>query len=105
MGVATISKAIYSFLEMVRAINIIAALLCLVCVLIICIAPFADLPETIVQPLQLAILLMLAFVAGMFLHAGILCITVLRLMLPAGCLTSPTSFLLRPIDANCVQQC
>lgn len=90
---------------MVKAVNIIVALTCLVCVLVICIAPFADLPETIIQPLLFILLLILSLVAGIVLSGGIASFMVLRPLLPSGCFTSPPGFLLCPIETSCVQQC
>ena len=87
---------------MARAINILAALLCLICVIAICIAPSVDLPETTVKSLEFVILLMLALIAGTLLHSSIALRTVPGILIPVGCSTAPPSSLLRPIETNCV---
>ena len=46
------------------------ALLCLVCVVVICIAPDLDLPDTVLRAKKLAVLLLLAIVALASVIAG-----------------------------------
>jgi len=102
--VAKEAKGIYHLLRMARAVKIITALLCMVCVISLCVAPWVDPPETTLKSLQVILFLMFAFVACTLLFTG---------MLP---LETPLVFrrwhnprlaphLGLPIQTNCVQQC
>lgn len=90
---------------MTRAAKIIVALLCMVCVLILCIAPFVDIPVTVLKSLQVVILLMLsltgcALLLSGALHSGLVAPRQLVLRVNSGPLIRPL-----PIETNCVQQC
>jgi hypothetical protein len=104
LDVANWQKAIYHLFKMARAINIITALLCLICVIAICIAPSVDLPQTTLKSLQFVILLMLSLIASTYLLSSILYRTIPGLLIPDGYSTAPPSSLLRPIETNCVLQ-
>ena len=82
------------------------ALLCLVCVVVICVAPDVDLPDTVVRAKQLALLLLLATLAFAGLWTGGLLTSTSR---PSVDLAPPESaqsgrFLSEP-TGNCVFRC
>lgn len=91
---------------MARFAKIVVALLCITCVLTLCIAPYVDIPVTVLKSLQITLLLLsLLLVAARLLISS-------RLFLLAffrGRVTesrAPLIPLLRlPIQTNCVQQC
>jgi hypothetical protein len=90
---------------MTRAVKIATVLVCIVCLLALCIAPWVDPPETILKALQVVLLLMSALVVGLFMQAEIL---PLQLQLFASMTRSnplPIQGLLLPRETNCVQQC
>jgi len=91
---------------MARSTKIIVALLCLVCVLALCIAPYVDIPVTALRSLQTILLLMLALATALLLvDSPPFCLTFCRRILPAaGCTALHWSFFL-PLEANCVLQC
>jgi hypothetical protein len=89
---------------MMRAILIVSALLCLACVLMLCIAPFVDLPETVIRPFQ-SLLFVLLFMTTGLLFSSDMVATVFQIIFPGGRVSSPFRFLLRPIETTCVQQC
>jgi hypothetical protein len=103
-GVAMAGKGIYHRHRMARAINIAAAVLCLICVIALCIAPSVDIPDTTLKSLQIVFLMMLILVAGVFLPTG-------TVELPFGSRfrDGQRSALVRspllPIQLNNVQQC
>ena len=49
---------------MVRVAKVVVALLCIVCILSLCIAPFVDIPVTVLKSLQVVLLFMLSLVAN-----------------------------------------
>ena len=91
---------------MTRAIKLIAAMLCITCVLALCIAPWVDPPNTIFKSLQMLLLLTLSIAAAALLLAG---------MIPAGFHLlfkgrmrdwfDPVLHFVLPLEKNCVQQC
>lgn len=90
---------------MTRAVKIATVLVCIVCLLALCVAPWVDPPETILKSLQVILLLMSALVAGLFLLTDIL---PLQLQVFTGIVRSnplPIPGLLLPSEINCVQQC
>ena len=89
---------------MVRYVKIFVAVCCIVCILALCIAPYADIPVTVLDALQFVIMLMFATVGGMLLlawafHQLVISQVVLRVEQK-----SPTRSLLLPIETTCVQQ-
>lgn len=92
---------------MTRSAKIIVALLCILCVLALCVAPYVDIPVTVLKSLQTALLLILSLVAGALLLVSsfLFCPALFRRMaLRIGSRTLIWPFFL-PIDTNCVQQC
>lgn len=85
--------------------NIAAALLCVISVVALCIAPSVDIPDTTLQALQAGFLMMLILIAGAFLRAGIVDLTPLPSSFGVGRLAALIRSPLLPIQANCVQQC
>jgi hypothetical protein len=53
-------------------VKVLVALLCIVCVLAICIAPDADLPDTVTRATQVAWMLLITIVASAFVVIGLL---------------------------------
>ncbi|MGC1297345.1 MAG: hypothetical protein WA869_20130 [Alloacidobacterium sp.] len=90
---------------MARAINIAAALLCVISVIALCIAPSVDIPDTTLQSLQAGLLMMLILVAGAFLRAGIVDLAPLPSSFGVGRQAALVRSPLPPIQTNCVQQC
>lgn len=89
---------------MVRYIKIFVAVFCIVCILALCIAPYADIPVTILDALQFVIMLMFAMVGGVLLLAfAFHQLLISRVVLRAE-RKSPTRSLLLPIETTCVQQ-
>lgn len=91
---------------MARYAKIIVALLCLVCVLALCVAPYVDIPVTVLKSLQNAILLMVLLGTASLLLADIL---QTHLVLFRHIARTSHNGLVRPlrspIEASCVQQC
>jgi hypothetical protein len=90
---------------MARAINIAAALLCLVCILAVCIAPSVDIPDTTLKSLQIVLLMMLILFAGVFQLAGIANLALLSRSFSVGFPAALVRSSLPPIQTSCVQQC
>jgi len=90
---------------MARAINIAAALLCLVCVLAVCIAPSVDIPDTTLKSLQIILLMMLILIAGVFKLAGIADLALRSRSFSVGRPAALVRSSVPPIQTNCVQQC
>jgi hypothetical protein len=91
---------------MTRSVKIMVALLCIVCVLALCIAPYVDIPVTALRSLQTLLVLMFAlagalvFIDSSILGLGLSPRALLRPHNAASCL-----FFVLPIEASCVQQC
>lgn len=51
---------------MARAIKFVVVVVCAVCIVAICIAPFADLPATNLRSYQMAVMLMWSLIASAF---------------------------------------
>ena len=92
-------------LEMVRSIKIFVAVFCIVCILALCIAPYADIPASVLEALQVVIMLMFALLTGALLVAGLFYLIVVRVAEPVYLRKAPTRSLLLAIDSSCVQQC
>jgi uncharacterized membrane protein len=92
--------------RVVRAIQFAVAIVCLVCVLAICIAPWIDLPHTTNRAYLLALLLLFALFACHISSARLL-----RGCAQIRCWRSQTIFRRRisiplvPLQAGCVLQC
>jgi hypothetical protein len=87
-----------------RATYIAAALFCLVCVIALCIAPYADIPETTLKSLQLILWIMFTLFAGVFLPTGTVQLVTARQTLNRADRATPLRSIL-PIQTNCIQQC
>lgn len=99
-------QPIYHFPQMARFAKVVVALLCIVCVPVLSIAPFVDIPVTVLRSLQLVLLLMLSLMANA-LTLVILFQQVLRLFSRVGC-TCPDNgiqSLRLPLLPKCVLQC
>ena len=91
---------------MTRCAKIVVALLCVVCVLALCIAPYVDIPVTVLESLQTAILLMVLLLAASVLLANILLSHLARFQQVArASYTTLNRPILLPLEKNCVQQC
>lgn len=91
--------------EMVRSIKIFVAVFCIVCILALCIAPYADIPVTVLEALQVVLMLMFALVTGLFLVAGLYYQVLVQTVAPLYVRKSPRRSLLLPLESSCVQQC
>jgi hypothetical protein len=90
---------------MMRFTKIVVALLCIVCVLALCIAPYVDIPVTVLKSLQILLLLMSSMAAGALTLASLFHrVSTRYLILRVGYETriQPLSL---PFETNCVQQC
>jgi hypothetical protein len=95
------------FEKIAKTATVLVALLCIVCVLALCIAPYVDIPVTALKSLQIALLMMLALAGSAALMAQGL---FFRLAMPAsealpGDFAAPLRPRMLPIECNCVQQC
>lgn len=81
------------------------ALVCIVCLLALCIAPWVDPPETTLKSLQIILLLMTSFIAGLFVLAEILTMVWRLHFRTAGFQILPIPDLRLPREKTCVQQC
>ena len=90
---------------MVRSIKIFVAVFCIVCILALCIAPYADIPLTVLEALQVVIMLMFALLTGVLLLTGLFYLMMVRVAEPVYIRKAPTRSLLLAIDSSCVQQC
>lgn len=90
---------------MVRSIKIFVALFCIVCILALCIAPYADIPATVLEALQVVIMLMFAAITSLFLVAGLFYQVLSGSTEPLYIRKAPKRWLLLPLETNCLQQC
>lgn len=90
---------------MVRVAKIVVAMLCIVCVLALCVAPYVDIPFTVLKALQDIFLLMFAVFVCVLPLMGLFC----RVRVRCGMLRSDHSALIRslcsPLETTCVLQC
>jgi len=103
--VANRKKSIYDFCRMGRAIKVVVVLLCLICVLTLCIAPWVDPPETTLKALQVILFLISTFAFFAFWLVGILSPKSRHSDKPAPPADFPVPGLLPPCEAGCVQRC
>lgn len=90
---------------MTQAVKITIALVCIVCLLALCIAPWVDPPETTLKSLQIILLLMASFIAGLFVLAGIPALAWRLLLGMVGFQILRIPDLRLPREKTCVQQC
>ncbi len=90
---------------MVRSIKIFVAVFCIVCILALCIAPYADIPASVLEALQVVVMLMFALLTSVLLAAGLFYLIMVCSAEPLYIRKAPTRSLLLPIDSSCVQQC
>jgi hypothetical protein len=90
---------------MARFTKILVALLCIVCVLALCIAPYVDIPVTVLKSLQIALMMLLLLAgAGSLVSGWLFLLTFFRRGKTIG--RAPIiPVLILPIQTNCVQQC
>lgn len=89
---------------MVRYIKIFVAIFCIVCILALCIAPYADIPATVLDTLQFVIMLMFAMVGAVLLLAGAFPHLVISQATLRSEPKSPARSPLLPIETTCVQR-
>jgi hypothetical protein len=90
---------------MARAIYYVAAVLCLICVIAICIAPDVDLPDTHLRSSLMALMMMLCLVAGALWAIPYLIDPVCRVRRRSGSHQEENYRIAKMIVANCVLQC
>lgn len=90
---------------MVRFAKIVVALLCITCVLALCVAPYVDIPLTVLKSLQVILLLALSLVAGVLLLLNLFHQVQILYALARWHHTAVFRSLLSPLQTNCVQQC
>jgi hypothetical protein len=90
---------------MVRSAKIVVALLCIVCVLALCVAPYADIPVSALKSLEVVLLLMLSLAAAALPRAHLFLRVLFRIAsLRTGHTAQPCPLLL-PTQTSCVLQC
>ena len=90
---------------MARAIKVVLALLCIICVLALCIAPWVDPPDTTLKSLQIILFLMSSLAACGFWLVGVLSPESENPTNTLWQFASPIPDFLLPHETNCVQQC
>ena len=90
---------------MVRFLRIFVAVLCIVCILALCIAPFADIPLSVLKALQVVIMLMFGLMSGILLLTRIFHRAPAHDAPSRADCKSPMRCLLLPLETNCVQRC
>lgn len=90
---------------MLRYIKIFVALFCIVCILALCIAPYADIPVTVLEALQVVVMLVFAAITSRLVVTGLFSQVLSASAEPLYIRKSPTRSLLLPLDSSCVQQC
>lgn len=98
-------KPIYHCLWMVRFARIIVALVCIACVLALCVAPYVDIPETVLKSIQIVLLLVLSLAA---FELSLLSLLNVMFVLQANVRPDRAShmhILLPPFEKSCVLQC
>ena len=100
------SKANLSTIFLVlRVAKIVVAMLCIVCVLALCIAPYVDIPFTVLKALQDVLLLILALLVCALLLASLFHQVLTRYTLVRWHNPDFMRSMLPPLETNCVQQC
>ena len=90
---------------MVRFARLIVALLCIACVLALCVAPYVDIPVTVLESIQIVLLLVFSLAAAEDSLANLLKVMfVLRANVWPDRATHMRVFL-PPLEKNCVLQC
>ncbi|WP_158749700.1 hypothetical protein [Acidobacterium sp. S8] len=90
---------------MARILTIAVALLCVICVLALCIAPSVDIPQTVLKSLQVIALLIFSLVAGTLLLADLVRLAFLVRSLEDNRVVASILGPLLPLEISCVQQC
>ncbi|HVW77893.1 MAG TPA: hypothetical protein VHB45_09780 [Alloacidobacterium sp.] len=91
---------------MARIFTIAVALICIVCVLALCIAPSVDIPQTVLKSLQIIALLMFTLIASAYLVAAVLRLATFLQQANLGASWEPSpQSPLTPLQVSCVQQC
>lgn len=90
---------------MVRSIRIFVAVLCIVCILALCIAPYADIPVSVLEALQVVIMLIFALITSVLVLAGLFYQVLSGSTEPLYIRKAPKRWLLLPLETNCLQQC
>lgn len=99
------TRLFYHLIQMVRFLRIFVAVLCIVCILALCIAPFADIPLTVMKALQVVIMLMFGLMGSILLIAGSFCRVQLHESGPRVGRGTPMRCMFLPLEMNCVQRC
>lgn len=87
-----------------RVAKIVIAMLCIVCVLALCIAPYVDIPFTVLKALQ-DVLLIFSLLIGALALVNLFHQVLVRCALMPSDYTTLTRSLFSPLEANCVLQC
>jgi hypothetical protein len=90
---------------MMRFAKIFVALLCIVCVLALCVAPYADIPVTILKSLRILLLLMFSLAAGALTLVSLFHWVSIRYVITRVDHKTHIQPLSLPFETNCVQQC
>lgn len=88
-----------------RVAKIVVAMVCIVCVLALCIAPYVDIPFTVLKALQDVLLLTFALLVCALALLGIFHQLLARCALMRSDYRVLTRSLLSPLETNCVLQC
>jgi hypothetical protein len=89
----------------VRFAKIAVALLCITCVLALCIAPYVDIPFTVLKALQDVVLLMFSLLTGVLLLVSLFHHAPVRFVPARWRHTAVFPSILPPLETNCVQRC
>jgi hypothetical protein len=90
---------------MTRATKVVLALLCIICVLALCIAPWVDPPETTLKSLQVILFLMSALAVYAFWLAEILARVLLEFPWPIWRNSLLAPYLLLSLDTGSILRC
>lgn len=89
---------------MARFLKIFVAVLCIVCILALCIAPFVDIPVTVLKVLQVVVMLMFGM-SSVLLLCGVFDPTAAWTSAARAVDPSPTLWSILPLETNCVHRC
>jgi ABC-type protease/lipase transport system fused ATPase/permease subunit len=89
---------------MVRFAKIVVALLCILCVLALCIAPFVDIPVTVLKSLHVILLMILSLAGTVLLLASLFQSVFIRQSAEPTNRKEYSRWLPIPVETNCVQR-
>lgn len=97
-------RCIYHFPQMVRIAKVVVALVCIACILALCIAPFVDIPVTVIKSIQVLLLLMLSLAGSCLLLVSRSQNVLNRHSADPSNPKKSRPSLPLPLDTNCVQR-